>query len=96
MLHRIQWLIYVLQIYKREEPAIPREVLSRGAEAICRRGQAQKLSTHIKERNKGYLQNEMLPLVEKDAGNAIEVLRVAYRHWRIWNEQVVLLPIQFY
>ena len=69
---------------------IPREVLSRGAEAICRRGQAQKLSTHIKDRNKAYLQNELMPLVEKDAGNAIEVLRLVYRHWKIWNEQVVM------
>ena len=74
---------------------IPREVLSRGAEAICRRGQAQKLSAHIKDRSKAYLQNDLMPLVERNAGNAIEVLRVVYRHWRIWNEQVVIVSKLF-
>jgi cullin-4 len=77
-------------VFDRSSPTSPLEVLCRGVEAICRRNQPDKLFTHLKERCKVYLEKQLLPTVESEAGpNEVETLRTVHKFWTIWNEQSV-------
>jgi len=81
--------------FNREQPATPLEVLCRGVEAICRRGRAEQLATHVKERSKAYLEKQLRPMIEKEAGSSnVDTLRTVYKYWTIWNEQSVSLCIR--
>jgi cullin-4 len=77
-------------VFSRTSPSSPLEVLCRGVEAICRRGQPDKLFTHLKDRCKVYLEKQLLPTIESEAGpNEVETLRTVHKFWTIWNEQSV-------
>lgn len=80
-------------IFKKLQPAAPLEVLCRGVEATCRRGRAEALSLHIKDRCKTYIEKDLLHLIEKEAGLvSIDALRAAHKYWLFWNEQSVKKP----
>jgi cullin 4 len=77
-------------VFNRTQPNTPLEVLCRGVEAICRRGQAERLFTHLKDRCKGYLEKQLLPDLEKQSGTSnVDALRAVQRYWTVWNEQSV-------
>ena len=77
-------------IFKREQPVSPLEVLCRGVEATCRRGRAEALSLHLKDRCKSYLEKQLLPVIENHAGPSnVDALRAVHQFWTIWNEQSV-------
>lgn len=77
-------------VFSRASPSSPLEVLCRGVEAICRRGQPDKLFTHLKDRCKVYLEKQLLPTIESEAGlNDVDTLRAVHKFWTIWNEQSV-------
>jgi cullin-4 len=70
--------------------ALPLDVLCRGVEATCRRGRAEKLALHLKDRCKHHLEKEVLPRVERDAGSSnVDALRAVYQHWTTWNTHSV-------
>jgi cullin-4 len=77
-------------VFSRTSPTSPLEVLCRGVEAICRRNQPDKLFTHLKDRCKVYLEKQLLPTIESEAGpNEVDTLRTVHKFWTIWNEQSV-------
>jgi cullin-4 len=77
-------------VFSRTPPTSPLEVLCRGVEAICRRGQPDKLFTHLKDRCKASLEKQLLPTIENEAGpNEVGTLRTVHKFWTIWNEQSV-------
>jgi cullin 4 len=77
-------------IFNKVPPSTPLEVLCRGVEATCRRGQAEKLFTHLKDRCKGYLERQLLPELEKECGTSnVDALQAVQRFWTVWNEQSV-------
>ena len=77
-------------VFNKEAPSTPLEVLCRGVESICRRGQADKLFLHLKDRCKVYLENVLLADVEKHSGTSnVDALRAVQRFWTAWNEQSV-------
>lgn len=77
-------------IFNKCPPSTPLEVLCRGVEATCRRGQAEKLFMHLKDRCKGYLEKHLLPEVERQTGTSnVDALRAVQRFWVVWNEQSV-------
>lgn len=77
-------------VFKRQDPAVPLEVLCRGVEATCRHGRAEKLFWHLKERCRGFLEKELLPIVEREAaGSNVDSLKAVWRFWSIWNDQSV-------
>ncbi|KAG9245394.1 Cullin family-domain-containing protein [Calycina marina] len=85
-------------IYNEEEPKIPREVLSKNVEIICRRTEAlkEKLSSRINERNKAYLQEDIVPQIESLAGSSpVQILRAVYAQWKKWIAQVTLMRAIF-
>jgi cullin 4 len=76
--------------FNRQQPSTPLEVLCRGVEAICRRGSGEKLSKHVKNRSKTYLEKQLLPVIEKEAGPSnVDTLRAVHKFWALWNEQSV-------
>lgn len=77
-------------IFERESPKSPLEVLCRGVEALCRRGMAEKLFGHVRDRCKAYLEKGLLPRIEREAGSSnIEALRTVHIYWTVWNQQAV-------
>lgn len=77
-------------VFKREEPAVPLEVLCRGVEATCRHGRSEKLFGMLRERCRGFLEGTLLPVVEREgAGGNVDKLRTVWKYWSIWNEQSV-------
>jgi cullin-4 len=77
-------------IFNKCPPSTPLEVLCRGVEATCRRGQAEKLFMHLKDRCKGYLEKQLLPEVDRQTGTSnIDALQAVQRFWVVWNEQSV-------
>jgi cullin-4 len=77
-------------VFNKVPPTTPLGVLCRGVEAICRRGQAEKLFSHLKDRCKGYLEKQLLPELEKQSGTSnVDALRAVQRFWTVWNEQSV-------
>lgn len=77
-------------IFNKCPPSTPLKVLYHGVEATCRRGQAEKLFMHLKDRCKGYLEKQLLPEVERQTGTSnIDALRAVQRFWVVWNEQSV-------
>jgi cullin-4 len=80
----------VMATFNGRPTALPLDVLCRGVEATCRRGRADKLASHLKERCKTHLEKEVLPVIERDAGTSnVEALRAVYSHWITWNAQSV-------
>jgi cullin-4 len=70
--------------------ALPLDVLCRGVEATCRRGRAEKLASHLKDRCKTHLEKQVLPRIERDAGSSnVDALRAVYGHWTTWNSHSV-------
>jgi cullin-4 len=79
--------------FERQQPSTPLEVLCRGVEALCRRGRGEQLAKHVKHRSKVYLEKELVPLMEKEAGSDnIGALRAVHKYWNQWNEQSVSMP----
>jgi cullin-4 len=79
-------------VFNQEQTSSPLEVLCRGVEATCRRGQSERLSTHLKERCKAYLEKQLLPVIERDSGSSnVDALRTVHKFWMVWNEQSVRL-----
>ncbi|RDW94768.1 cullin [Coleophoma crateriformis] len=79
-------------IFAREQPATPLEVLCRGVEATCRRGRAEELFKHLRDRCEKYLDSTLLPLILEQAGSTnVDGLRMVYKNWTTWNEQSTLL-----
>jgi cullin 4 len=77
-------------VFNKRPPSTPLGVLCRGVEATCRRGQAEKLFLHLKDRCKGYLEKQLLPELEKQSGTSnVDALRAVQRFWVAWNEQSV-------
>ena len=80
-------------VFSRRSPNSPLEVLCRGVEAICRRGRADKLFTHLKSRCKTYLEDILLPAIEKGSSSSnVDALRTVKQYWTQWTEQSVCLP----
>ncbi|KAF8854845.1 Cullin-domain-containing protein [Acephala macrosclerotiorum] len=79
-------------IFKRRPLRLPLEVLCRGVEAICRKGDAEKLSNHLRDRSKAYLEKELLPKIEREAGSAnVEGLAIVQKYWTEWSKQTTLI-----
>lgn len=77
-------------IFDGTQPSTPLEMLCRGVENTCRRGQSEQLTIHLKSRCKAYLEDQLLPVIEKDSGSSnIDALRTVYKYWTVWNEQSV-------
>lgn len=80
----------ITSVFNGQQPVSPLEVLCRGVEATCRHGQAESLSLHLKERCKRYLEKDLLPVIEAEAGAThLGALRAVYKYWTIWNNQAV-------
>ncbi|KUJ09922.1 Cullin-domain-containing protein [Mollisia scopiformis] len=79
-------------IFRRQTPKAPLEVLCRGVEATCRRGEADKLAVHLRDRCKAYLEKELLPKIEREPGSAnVEALSTVHKYWTEWNKQATLI-----
>ncbi|KAE8442006.1 hypothetical protein EG329_003942 [Mollisiaceae sp. DMI_Dod_QoI] len=79
-------------IFRRQSPKAPLETLCRGVEATCRRGLAGRLSTHLRDRCKLYLEKDLLPKIESEAGSAnVEALFTVHKYWTEWNKQATLI-----
>ncbi|TAQ88352.1 hypothetical protein B7494_g3310 [Chlorociboria aeruginascens] len=79
-------------VFQRKDPVIPLEVLCRGVEATCRHGSAETLYKEIKDRSLYYLTKELLPAVMNEAGSTnVEALRIVYKYWTIWVDQLTLI-----
>lgn len=77
-------------IFSGRAPRSPLEVLCRGVEATCRRGEAEKLAKHLRDRCKSYLEKTLLPKIEAEAGSSnVEALSTVHKHWTDWNRQAV-------
>lgn len=77
-------------IFNREQPCSPLEVLCRGVEAICRRGRAELLFRHYKQRCEDYLKLQLLPIITREAGSDnTSAVRVVLGFWARWSEQSV-------
>lgn len=86
----------VTSVFNGKQPCSPLEVLCRGVEATCRHGQAERLSVHLKDRCKRYLEKDLLPVIEAEAGATyLGALRTVYKYWTIWNNQAVSFPMMF-
>ncbi|KAF4625381.1 hypothetical protein G7Y89_g12786 [Cudoniella acicularis] len=84
--------VAITAVLERRQPVTPFEVLSRGIEATCRRDRAERLSTHLRDRCKVYLEKQLLPAIESQAGASnVDALRAVHHFWSIWNEQSTLL-----
>jgi cullin-4 len=77
-------------VFEGKQTASPLEVLCRGVEATCRRGRSERLSIHLKERCKAYLEKQLLPVIERESGSSnVEALRTVHKFWTVWNTQSV-------
>jgi cullin-4 len=77
-------------VFNREQPKAPLELLCRGVEATCRHGRAEKLSRHLTERCKEFLEKKLLPVIEKTASAYnVDALRSVLLYWELWNRQSV-------
>lgn len=82
--------IALTSIYNGQQTRSPLEVLCRSVEATCRRGKAQMLFEHLKDRSKAYLEKQLLPAMQKEVGTtSVDALRTVYRFWTLWNRQSV-------
>ncbi|RDL39757.1 Cullin homology [Venustampulla echinocandica] len=82
----------ITAVFNGSQPAPPLEVLCRGVEATCRRGQAEKLANYLRDRCKAYIEKQLLPTIESQARPTnIDALRTIYRFWTVWNDQSTLL-----
>ncbi|KAG9234771.1 Cullin family-domain-containing protein [Amylocarpus encephaloides] len=82
----------VTAMFNHQVPATPLEMLCRGVEATCRRGRAENLALHLKDRSKAYLEIQLLPLIEREAGSTnINALRSVQKYWMDWNKKSTLL-----
>jgi cullin 4 len=80
----------ITSVLNGEQPSTALDPLSRKVEDLCRRGQPGKLSSHLRDRCKIYLEKKLLPLIESHAGPSnVDALRAVYKYWTIWNEQSV-------
>lgn len=78
-------------IFHGQPPAVALEILYRGVEATCRRGRAADLFAHFRSRCKTYLEKDLLPVVESEAGiGTVEALRTVHKFWTRWDEQSVM------
>ncbi|PBP27871.1 ubiquitin ligase subunit CulD [Diplocarpon rosae] len=83
-------------VFNGQAPAVALETLFRGVESTCRRDRAADLFVHFRTRCKTYLEKELLPQVEKEAGtDTVEVLRTIHIFWTRWNEKSTLLRAIF-
>lgn len=77
-------------IFEGQPTKTPFEVLCRGVEATCRRGEADKLAVHLRDRCKIYLEKELLPRIENEAGSGnVKALSTVHKYWTLWNKQAV-------
>lgn len=80
----------VTDLFTKNHPTQPLEILFRGVEATCRHGDADRLYTHLRDRCKVYLEKKLLPKVEKESGtNYTDAVRTVQNYWTLWNEQSV-------
>lgn len=80
----------ITSVFKGQPPDQALDPLSRRVEDLCRRGQPGKLSLHLRDRCKSYLEKELLPVIESHAGlGNVDALRAVYQYWTIWNDQSV-------
>jgi cullin-4 len=80
----------VTDLFTRNHPTQPLEVLFRGVEATCRHEDADRLYTHLRDRCKGYLEKKLLPKIEKETGTSYtDAVRTVQKYWTLWNEQSV-------
>lgn len=81
-------------VFEGMSPATPLEILCRGVEQLCKNGLSKNMADHLRDASKTYLENKLLPQVEKHAGTTnVEALRAVYRFWTIWNSQSVCGPL---
>ncbi|KAH8801580.1 Cullin family-domain-containing protein [Xylogone sp. PMI_703] len=79
-------------IFNQKQPNSPLEVLCRGVEAICRRGRAEALFKHFKQRCDDYLKLQLLPVITREAGSdSTSTVRAVLGYWTRWSEQSTLL-----
>ncbi|EKD14824.1 uncharacterized protein L3040_003957 [Drepanopeziza brunnea f. sp. 'multigermtubi'] len=83
-------------IFNSQPTAVALEILYRGVEALCRRERAAELFSHFRSRCKVYLEKELLPKIQNEAGTGnVEGLRTVLKFWTRWNEQSTLLRAIF-
>jgi cullin-4 len=81
-------------IFKRQSPKSPLEVLCRGVETLCRRGQADELFRNLKRRCQVHLEKNVIPQMQSEAGvNSVNTLKTVLKFWTAWNEQSVRLSL---
>ncbi|TVY54280.1 Cullin-4B [Lachnellula cervina] len=82
----------ITSVLNVEQPVTALDSLSRSVEDLCRHRQSEKLSAHLRDRCKTYLEKDLLPLIESHAGPSnVDALRAVYKYWTTWNEQSTLL-----
>jgi cullin-4 len=89
----------LMAIFSKDSPRAPLEVLCRGVEATCRRGEAEKLAVNLRDRCKSYLENTLLPKIENESGSTnVEALWTVHKHWLEWNKQAVssAITLEYY
>lgn len=80
----------ITSVLNVEQPVTALDSLSRSVEDLCRHRQSEKLSAHLRDRCKTYLEKDLLPLIESHAGPSnVDALRAVYKYWTTWNEQSV-------
>ncbi|CAL3969132.1 unnamed protein product [Diplocarpon coronariae] len=83
-------------VFNGQSPAVALDILFRGVESTCRRGRAADLFVHFRTRSKTYLEKELLPQLEQEAGTGtVEALRTIQRFWTRWSEKSTLLRAIF-
>ncbi|RKF80571.1 Cullin-4A [Golovinomyces cichoracearum] len=79
-------------IFADEPIKNPLELLCRGVEFLCRRGHAEQLFIQYRDRSQNYLEEVVLPQIEKEASPThVETLLLVYRIWTLWSKKSTLL-----
>ncbi|KAI9649424.1 hypothetical protein NHQ30_002000 [Ciborinia camelliae] len=81
-------------VFMNKQPVSPLEVLCRGVETICRRGeeQADQLYRHLERRCHRHIKDDLFPALARNSGlNSVESLRTVEKVWGEWRTQLVLL-----
>jgi len=77
-------------VFGRKALSSPLEVLCRGVEMTCRRGRAEQLFTHLKDRCRTHIDKTLLPGLENlSTSTPVQVLRTVHNYWTVWNEKSV-------
>lgn len=78
------------RFFEGVSPSTPLGLLSQGVEATCRRGKANKLFEHLRQRFRTNIEQSLLPRATREGGSqAQDCLRAVQSAWELWRDQLV-------